>query len=104
MSLRGKKKRNEVISLRLTEDRLEVLERYRKVLAQQLHRSVSISEAAFLVFEERAPEVDRDASRYEMLTNHTESLWRIRQKLDSRTNLSTPQWDVLTDYFHIPSD
>jgi len=37
MSLLGRKKRNEVISLRLTEDRLEVLERYRKILAQQLH-------------------------------------------------------------------
>src|SRR5260370_14926466 len=104
MSLLGKKKRNEVISLRLTEDRLDVLERYRKILAQQLHRPVSISEAAFIVFEERAPEVDRDASRYEMLTNPTESLWRIRKKWESRHTLSAPEWDVLAEYVQIGAE
>ena len=104
MSPLGKKKRNEVISLRLTEDRLEVLERYRKILAQQLHRPVSISEAAFLVFEERAPEVDRDASRYEMLTNPTQSLWQIRKKWESRHTLSAPEWDVLAEYVQIGAE
>jgi hypothetical protein len=104
MSLLGKKKRNEVISLRLTEERLEVLERYRKVLAQQLGRGVSISEAAFLVFEGRAPEVDRDASRYEMLRDPTESLWQIRKNWDSRHSLSAAEWDIVAEYVQVGAE
>ena len=67
MNILSKKKRNEVISLRLTEERMGILERYRDVLAEQLHRPISLGEAAFRVFEERADDLDRQSQRSELL-------------------------------------
>src|ERR1700730_17414892 len=46
--------RSEVVSLRLNEARLELLERYRRAFADELGRDVSLSEAAFLALEDRA--------------------------------------------------
>ena len=59
MSILKKKPRHEVISIRLSEDRLKLLERYQKVLSEQLKREVSLGEAAFLVIEERVEGMDR---------------------------------------------
>ena len=62
MSILKRKPRHEVISIRLSEDRLKLLERYQKLLSEQLGRSVSLGEAAFLVIEERvAGDPDRRA-------------------------------------------
>ena len=73
MSLLKKKPRYEVISIRLNEDRLKLLERHQKVLGDQLGREVSLGEAAFLVIEERGAGLDpRGAAR--MLSTPTSSL------------------------------
>src|SRR6266850_687283 len=84
MSLLKKKPRYEVISIRLNEDRLKLLERYQKVLGDQLGREVSLGEAAFLVIEERGAGLDRETVRHEMLSTPTSSLYRIRKKWESK--------------------
>jgi hypothetical protein len=96
--------RYEVISVRLNEDRLALLERYRNMLAGQLGRTVSIAEAAFLVLEERAVGMDREASRFEMLQTPTASLARIRSRWASEHTLSAPEWDVFAEYVQIGAD
>jgi hypothetical protein len=101
MTLLSKKKRNEVISLRLTEERMDILERYRDVLAQQLRRPISLGEAAFRVFEERADDLDRQSLKFEMLQHPTASLFRIRKKWESEHNLSSPEWDVIAEFVQI---
>jgi len=63
MSILKKKPRHEVISIRLSEDRLKLLERYQKVLSEQRGREVSLGEAAFLVIEERVEGMDRETAR-----------------------------------------
>ena len=90
MSILSKKPRHEVISVRLNEDRLKLLERYQKLLTDQLGRPVSLGEAAFLVIEERVVGMDREASRHEMLRTPTESLYRIRKKWESQHSLVRP--------------
>src|SRR5258708_7919999 len=80
MSILKKKPRHEVISIRLSEDRLKLLERYQKVLGEQRGREVSLGEAAFLVIEERVEGMDRETIRHEMLSTPTASLYRIREK------------------------
>ena len=78
MSILKKTPRHEVISIRLSEERLKLLERYQKVLSDQLGREVSLGEAAFLVIEERGTGLDRETVRHEMLSTPTSSLYRIR--------------------------
>src|SRR5271167_665604 len=93
-SILKKKPRHEVISIRLNEDRLKLLERYQKVLSEQQGRDVSLGEAAFLVIEERVEGMDRETARHEMLNAPTASLYRIRKKWESQHTLSAPEWDV----------
>jgi hypothetical protein len=88
MSLLKKKPRYEVISIRLNEDRLKLLERYQRVLGDQLGREVSLGEAAFLVIEERGAGLDRETMRHEMLSTPTSSLYHIRKKWESQHTLS----------------
>ncbi|MEP7305196.1 MAG: hypothetical protein ABJA98_06735 [Acidobacteriota bacterium] len=93
-----KSPRHEVISLRLNEERLKLLERSRELLASQLGRPVSLAEAAFLVVEARAVGLDRAASRFEMLQTPTASLYRIRKRWESQHTLSAAEWDVLAEF------
>jgi len=90
--------RSEVISLRVSAARLELLERYRRVLAGELGRDVSLSEAAFLALEDREPDMERAATRAELLKTPTESLYRIRRQWERQHALSAAQWDVLVEY------
>jgi hypothetical protein len=89
--------RHEVISLRLTEDRLKLLERSRQLFSSQLGRPLSLSEAAFLVLEDRAVSLDRAASRFELSQAPTASLARMRQRWESEHTLSAAEWDVLAE-------
>jgi hypothetical protein len=98
---RPKSPRHEVISLRLSEARLELLERYRRAFAEELGRDVSLSEAAFLALEDRATAMDRATARAELLKTPTESLFAIRQQWASRHALSAAQWDVLAEYVRV---
>jgi hypothetical protein len=93
-----KSPRHEVISLRLNEERLQLLERSQQLLASQLGRPVSLAEAAFLVLEERAIGLDRAASRFEMFQTPTASLDRIRKRWESQHTLSAAEWDVLAEF------
>ena len=104
MSILRKKPRHEVISVRLNEDRLKLLERYQKFLTEQLGRPVSLAEAAFLVIEERVVGMDREASRHEMLSTPTDSLYHIRKKWESQHTLSAAEWDVLAQYVQIGTE
>jgi hypothetical protein len=96
--------RHEVISLRLNQARLEVLERYRRAFADELGRDVSLSEAAFLALEDRAAGMDRTAARAALLKTPTESLAGIRTRWDSKHALSAVEWDVLATYVRIGAD
>jgi hypothetical protein len=104
MSVLKKKPRHEVISIRLSEDRLKLLERYQKVLSEQLRREVSLGEAAFLVIEERVEGMDRETARHEMLSTPTASLYHIRKKWESQHTLSVAEWDVLMHYAQIGAE
>jgi hypothetical protein len=90
--------------VRLNEDRLALLERYRKVLAERLRRPVTIAEAAFLVIEDRVVGMDRAASRRELLQTPTPSLDRIRKRWASQHTLSAAEWDALTEYVQIGAE
>lgn len=104
MSILKKKPRHEVISIRLSEDRLKLLERYQKVLSEQLRREVSLGEAAFLVIEKRVEGMDRETARHEMLSTPTASLYHIRKKWESQHALSAAEWDVLIHYVQIGAE
>jgi hypothetical protein len=104
MSILKKKPRHEVISIRLNEDRLKLLERYQKLLSEQLGRTVSLGEAAFLVIEERVVGMDREAARHEMLSTPTASLYHIRKKWESQHTLTAAEWDVLAQYVQIGTE
>ncbi len=104
MSILKKKPRHEVISIRLNEDRLKLLERYQRVLSEQRGREVSLGEAAFLVIEERVEGMDRETARHEMLNAPTASLFHIRKKWDSERTLSAAEWDVLANYVQIGAE
>jgi hypothetical protein len=104
MSILKRQPRHEVISVRLTEDRLKLLERHRKLLSEQLGREVSLGEAAFLVIDERAALLDRDTQRQELLGNPTASLYGIRKKWESQRELSLAEWDVLALYIQIGAE
>jgi hypothetical protein len=104
MSILKKKPRYEVISIRLNEDRLKLLERYQKVLSDQLGREVSLGEAAFLVIEERGADLNRETVRHEMLSTPTASLYHIRKKWESQHTLSAAEWDVLAQYVQIGTE
>lgn len=103
-SIPKKKLRHEVISIRLSEDRLKLLERYQKVLSEQRGHEVSLGEAAFLAIEERAEEMDRETARHEMLSTPTASLVHIRKKWESEHTLSAAEWDVLMHYVQIGTE
>src|SRR5580658_2896648 len=96
--------RSEVVSLRLSEARLELLERYRRAFADELGRDVSLSEAAFLALEDRAAGMERTAARAELLRTPTASLSAIRRQWGARVGLSVPQRDVLPEYVRIGAD
>jgi hypothetical protein len=96
--------RHEVISLRLSDARLELLERYRRTFAEELHRDVSLSEAAFLALEDRATEMDRTAARAALLRTPTASLYGIRKQWESQHALSAAQWDVLAEYIRLGAE
>jgi hypothetical protein len=104
MSFLKKQPRHEVISVRLTEDRLKLLERHRRLLSEQLGREVSLGEAAFLVIDERAALLDRDTERRELLCHPTASLYRIRKKWESQHAISLAEWDVLVLYVQIGAE
>jgi len=104
MSILKRQPRHEVISVRLTEDRLKLLERHRKLLSEQLGREVSLGEAAFLVIDERAALLDRDTQRQELLGNPAASLYGIRKKWESQHELSLAEWDVLALYIQIGAE
>ena len=104
MSILKKKPRHEVISIRHSEDRLKLLERYQKVLSEQRGREVSLGEAAFLVIEERVEGMDRETARHEMLSTPTASLYHIRKKWESQHTLSAAEWDVLAQYVQIGTE
>jgi hypothetical protein len=99
-----KERKNDVISLRLNEERIEVLERHRQALMEQLHRPVSLSEAAFLVIDDRVETVEREIARYELLKNPAESLWRIRRQWEAEHTLSVAEWDLLAIYLQIGAE
>ena len=90
--------------MRLNEDRLALLERHRAALDTQHGRDVSLAEAAFLVFEDRAPEIDRAAARHELLQTPTASLDRIRKRWAAAHALSAAEWDVVADYVCIGAE
>jgi hypothetical protein len=96
--------RNEVISLRLNQTRLEVLERFRSAFVDELGRDVSLSEAAFLALEDRSPAMDRTAARVALLKTPTDALARIRKRWESQHALSAVEWDVLATYVRIGAD
>jgi hypothetical protein len=104
MAFKREKKSSEVISLRLNDERVEVLERHRQALTEQLHRAVSLSEAAFLIIEDRAEMIDRETQRYELLKNPAEALWSIRRKWETEHSLSAAEWDVLAVYIQIGAE
>src|SRR5260370_22366354 len=95
MSILKKKPRHEVISIRLSEDRLKLLERYQRVLSEQRGREVSLGEAAFLVIEERVEGMDRETARHEILSTPTASLYHILKKWESQRTLAPAATDVL---------
>ncbi|HEV2196058.1 MAG TPA: hypothetical protein VGR55_10785 [Candidatus Acidoferrum sp.] len=96
--------RNEVISVRLTEERLKLLERYRKILSEQEGHDVSLAEAAFLVIDERAAVLDRDTERELLLRDPPASLLQIRKKWESQHALSLADWDVVSQYMQIATE
>lgn len=96
--------RNEVISVRLTEERLKLLERYRKLLTEQEGHDVSLAEAAFLVIDERAAVLDRETERELLLRDPPVSLLQIRKKWESQHALSLAEWDVLVQYMQIATE
>jgi hypothetical protein len=98
MSILKRRPRYDVISIRMNPDRLALLERYRTKLSAQLGRAVSIAEAAFLALEDRTVEVDREATRSELLETPTTSLDRIRSRWTSHHTLAAAEWDVLAEY------
>jgi hypothetical protein len=103
-SIAKKTPRYEVISVRLNEERLALLERYRDSLTSELGRPVTIAEAAFLVIEDRAVGMDRAASRHELLLDPTTSLDRIRRRWAFEHALSAAQWDVLAEYVQVGTE
>jgi hypothetical protein len=96
--------RPEVVSLRVSEARLELLERYRRAFAATLGREVSLSEAAFMALDDRATGMDRTAARVELLKTPTDSLAQIRKRWDAQHALSAVEWDVLAEYVQIGAD
>src|ERR1700674_3298186 len=90
--------RHEVISLRLSETRVELLERCRRAFADEPGRDVSLSEAVFLALEDRATEMERTAARAELLRTPTASLAAIWRQWESRHGFLAPPWGMLVEY------
>lgn len=104
MSSKKKEPRYEVISVRLNEDRLKLLERYRAALADELGRPVSIAEAAFLAIDDQAPDMERKASYREQIQAPTAALDRIRKRWEAEQALEPAQWVLLSDYIQIGAE
>jgi hypothetical protein len=104
MKLMKKSPRHEVISVRMNRERLALLKRHQRAIAEELGRAVSVAETAFLVLEGRAVAMDRTASRQEMLQTPTVSLDRIRKRWASHHMLAAAEWDVLAEYVQVGSD
>jgi len=98
------KPRHEVISLRLNAERLALLERHRETLSAQQGRDVSLAEAAFLVFEDRAPQIERAADLFALLQKPTASLDRIRKRWETEHALSAAEWEVVANYVLISTE
>src|ERR1700730_9781014 len=96
--------RSEVVSLRLSEARVALLERCRRAFADELGRDVSLSEAAFLALEDRAAEMERTAARAELLRTPTASLAAIPRQWEGRHGLAAAPWDVRAEYVRIGAD
>jgi len=96
--------RHEVISVRLNQDRFELLGRFQQTLTEQLGREVSLAEAAFVALEDRAASMDRTATRHELLLAPTESLGRIRKQWGSHHALSAAEWDVVAEYVKVATE
>jgi hypothetical protein len=99
-----KEPRHEVISVRLTEERAQLLERMQKVFTERLGRPVSLSEAAFLALDDRAGDLDRDATRYELLQQPTAALSRIRTRWEADQRLAAAEWDVMAEYVQVADE
>jgi hypothetical protein len=104
MSSKKREPKYEVISVRLTDDRLSLLERYRATAAEQLGRPVSMAEAAFMRIDEQLPEMERRASYHEQVQAPTPALDRIRKRWESEHALASAQWDLLSDYVQIGAE
>lgn len=101
---RSKPPRYRVISVRMNEDRFELLERHRQVLTEQLGRDISLGEAAFLALEDRAVDIGRVDARHDLLRTPTESLVQIRRHWRAHQALSAAQWDVIAEHVQIATD
>jgi hypothetical protein len=88
----------------MNQERLAVLKRYQQALADQCGRPISVAEAAFLVIEGRAWQVDRTASRLEMLQTPTASLDRIRKRWAAEHTLTAAEWDVIAEYAQVATE
>ncbi|MPY90747.1 MAG: hypothetical protein GEU99_22880 [Luteitalea sp.] len=96
--------RNEIISIRLNEERLQTLERYQAQLSERLGRHVSIAEVAFLMIEGVADEVERETARHELLRTPTSSLDRIRKQWNAEHTLPRAEWNLLAEYVQIGAE
>jgi hypothetical protein len=93
--------RHEVISMRLSADRLALLRRFRAAQAERLGRDVSIAEAAFLALEGRAPEIERHTEAHELHRDPTLALARLHARWERERSLSSAQWELLAEYVAI---
>ena len=96
--------RSDVLSLRLNEARLAVLERYQEALSRQLKRQVSLAEAAVLVLEDRIERLEQTIDYGELASTPTASLARIRSRWASEHDLSAAEWRFLAEYVHVGAE
>lgn len=96
--------RSEMVSVRLSEERLQTLERYQAQLSERLGRHVPMSEVLFLVIEGVAEEVDRETERHELLRAPTSSLDGIRKQWNAQHTLPRADWNLLAEYMQIGAE
>jgi len=104
MSISKKPARPEIISLRVNEERMQLLERHREALAAQLGRPISLSEAVFLLIDDRASDADRQTMLYELRRTPTAALDAIRKQWTAARGLAPAQWDLLAEYVQIGAE
>lgn len=98
------KKKTDVMSLRLTEARTQLIERYRAAKVAELGRPLSLSEALLLALEDRAESIQETIELLELRQNPTLALWGIRQKEHLGNKLSRPEWLFLLEHVRIGLD